>query len=86
MFLKPTELVPGRWYIDTTGEECVAVRHREYSSLSDQECELLVVFPRSGNAIPPHLLGTLQFVERPTRIEREPERLADRPPVLGRGR
>ena len=65
MFLKPTELVPGRWYIDTTGEECVAVRHREYSSLSDQECDLLVVFPRSGNAIPPHLLGTLQFVERP---------------------
>ncbi len=78
MFIPAHQLVPGKQYRDTTGDHAVAVKYREYSTQSEADLELVVVFPRSGRAAPPHLLGTLMFVEVPEAKPAEPARALPR--------
>ena len=76
MFLKPAELIQGQHYVDTTGDRCMAVRVRELSTQSEDECEMHVVFLNSGRCVPLHLLGSLKFVPvaAPEAARSEPRR------------
>lgn len=57
MALRATQLEPGTWYLDSDDNECVAVEYQEYSTLVQGERDLLIVYPHSGRAFPPHLIS-----------------------------
>lgn len=81
MFQTANQLVKGRQYVSETGEDCFLGSYREWSTQSEGECEPVVVFPGTGRVIPPHLLGSLLFVERATVPAGQPR--ADRTPESG---